>query len=323
MENQKKTICVVIPTYNEEDNIQLAYDTLCKIFAEQLQGYRMRIVFADNFSTDTTRQKIRALCVRDSRVGAILNATNVGYARSSYYAMTHAGGDAVVLLSADLQEPPEMIPAFVKRWEEGAKVVCGVKCRSRESRLMYFIRQRYYDFLRTSSEINHINQFNGFALYDSSFIGVLKQIEDPLPYLRGIVAELAPCVSLVEYTQNRRQNGKTHYKFWGLYDFAMHGITSSTKGLLRLATVAGFCLAACCVVIALTTLVMKLIRWNDFQVGVASLTTGLFFIGAVMLFYIGLIGEYISNINMRVMHHPLVVEEERINLPSIREEETR
>ncbi len=309
-----KTISIVIPTYNEEENIYYVYETLNQLFKEKLPYYMMSIIFADNFSSDQTRELIREICRKDNRVGAIFNSTNVGYARSSYYAMTQADGDAVILLSADLQEPPEIIPTFIAEWEKGSKIVCGIKSQSKESKLLYFMRQRYYDFLKSSSDTGHINQFNGYALYDASFINVLRKIEDPLPYLRGIVAELAPKVSYVEYTQNKRNYGKTHYNFWGLYNFAMHGITSSSKGILRVATIMGFLLAIVCIIVALITFITKLICWGDFELGVAALTTGLFFLGSVLLFYLGLIGEYIVNINTRIMKHPLVVEEERINI---------
>lgn len=310
----KKTISIVIPTYNEEGNVYYAYETLNRLFTETLPDYSMNIIFADNYSTDRTRELIREICRKDNRVGAIFNSTNVGYARSSYYAMTQAKGDAVVLLSADLQEPPEIIPIFVAEWEKGSRIVCGIKNHSKESKVIYFIRQKYYDFLKKTSDTGHIAQFNGYALYDASFIEVLREIEDPLPYLRGIVAELAPKVSYVEYTQNKRSYGKTHYKFWGLYNFAMHGITSSSKGILRIATVMGFSLAIMCIIVALVTFITKLTHWNDFELGVAALTTGLFFLGSVILFYLGLIGEYIANMNARIMKHPLVVEEERINM---------
>lgn len=314
MAARKKTICVVIPTYNEEDNIIYAYDTLKSVFSNHLEGYRLKILFADNLSTDATRERIRELCKADKSVGAIFNSTNVGYARSSYYAMTQSDADAVVLMSADLQEPPELIPEFVKLWEQGNKIVCGIKKRSKESKLIYCLRQKYYRFLSKTSDVGHIEQFNGYALYDASFIETLRTIDDPLPYLRGIIAELGPKIARVEYTQNKRVYGKTHYSFWGLYDFAMHGITSSSNGLLRLATCAGFLIALACIIIALITLIRKLVNWDDFEIGIAALTTGLFFVGSVMLFYIGLIGEYILNMNARIMRHPLVVEEERINL---------
>lgn len=311
---EKKVVTVVIPTFNEQDNIEYSYKTLIKLFDEKLTDYEMRIIYADNCSTDMTRMYVRELCKKDTRVGAIFNSSNVGYARSSFYALTQSKGDASVLLSADLQEPPEVIPLFVKKWEEGSMVVCGIKNKSKESKLFYSLRQLYYKFLEKSSDNGHIEQFNGFALYDKSFINTLNGIKDPLPYLRGIVAELAPKISYVNYTQNKRSFGKTHYNIWGLYNFAMHGITSSSRGIMRIATVLGFALSVICVGVAVITLITKLVHWNDFELGIAAMTTGLFFLGSVLLFYLGIIGEYLINMNIRTMNHPLVVEEERINL---------
>ncbi|MDO4490603.1 MAG: glycosyltransferase [Lachnospiraceae bacterium] len=314
-----KTITVVVPTYNEEGNIQGTYDRLRHVFETQLPQYRLEILYIDNLSTDRTRAKICSLAEQDDRVKAIFNARNFGYSRSIYYGLSQATGDAAVLMNADMQDPPEVIPEMVRKWEEGSKVVVGIKNKSRESRILYFIRQVYYRFIKKISEIEHIEQYDGFGLYDQSFIRVLREVRDSNPYLRGIVSELGFCRSEVYYEQDVRKAGKTKFNFFRLYDVAMLGITSYSKVFMRLATFSGLIIGSLSIATAIFTLVRKLLFWSKFPIGTAAISIGVFFFGGIQLFFIGIIGEYISNINIRVMGRPLVVEERRINFPEVEE----
>lgn len=309
-----KTISIVVPTYNEEKNIIAIYNKLCALFQEQLSDYEMQILFIDNASVDDSRILIEELCQKDTRVQAIFNATNFGFSRSSFYGLSQAEGDCAVMLYVDMQDPPEIIPEFVKKWEEGYKIVTGIKSQSKENKLMYALRGIYYNIIAKISEGEHIKQFDGFGLYDASFIRVIRRLKDPMPYLRGLVAELGCKRAEVEYTQERRKAGKTSFNFARYYDIAMLGLTSSTKAIMRMATFLGIIMAGICTLIAIVTLMIKLTNWNYFDVGTAAIIIGIFFVGGIQIFFLGFLGEYILNINIRTMGHPVVVEEKRINM---------
>lgn len=310
----RKTITVVVPTYNEEGNIQAIYDRVLSVFETSLVGYGMQILFIDNDSQDGTRTLIRELAAKDERVQAIFNATNFGFSKSCFYGLSQAEGDCAVLMFADMQDPPEVIPEMVSKWEEGYKIVLGIKSKSRENKLMYLIRGIYYGILKKISETEHISQYDGFGLYDATFIEQLRKLHDPMPYLRGIVSEIGYRHAEVEYTQELRKAGKSTFSFMKYYDVAMLGITSSSKIVMRMAVFLGMGLGAVCMIVALITLILKLCNWQYFNAGTAAIIVGIFFIGAVQLFFLGFLGEYIVNINVRTMNHPIVVEEERINL---------
>lgn len=280
----------------------------------------MNLLFIDNLSTDNTRSIIEELCQKDTRVQAIFNANNFGFSRSTFYGLSQSEGDCTVLIFADMQDPPEVIPQMVEEWEKGNKIVIGIKNKSRESKIMYKLRTMYYRFVARISEIDHINQFDGFGLYDKDFIRVLKKLDDPLPYLRGIIAEIGYQRKEVLYEQERRKKGKTHFNFMRLYDLAMLGLTSSSKLMMRLATFIGAAFGVVSLIIALVTLILKLTNWNHFNVGSAAILIGIFMLGAIQLFFLGVLGEYVVNINIRTMRHPVVVEEKRINM-SAKEEE--
>lgn len=308
-----KTVSIVIPTYNEEENVPRIIEIVKKVFEENLQMYNYEIVFVDNKSIDGTRTIIEKYAEHDNHIKSIFYTRNFGFNRSTFYGLSQAQGDCAVLLFADMQDPPELIVDFVKQWELGNKIVVGIKNKSKENKLMYKIRQMYYTFIRIIGDVEHIEQFTGFGLYDASFIKVLRELDDPLPYLRGIVAELGGDCTKVYYEQQKRQYGKTSFNFMKLYDTAMLGITSYSKVLTRVATISGFCISILSILIVLITLVIKLIWWDRFSVGIAAISIGVFFFGSVILFFVGLIGEYIVNINVRTMHHPIVIEEKRIN----------
>lgn len=308
-----KTITVVVPTYNEEENIQLVYNAVKKIFAEQLKNYQYELLFIDNDSVDKTRSLIRNLALQDERVKAIFNARNFGQARSHFWGLTQAEGDCAVLLHADLQNPPEVMVDFVKEWENGAKVVIGIKDNSKENPILFFFRTCYYKVMKLLSEVEQIQHFSDFELLDRDFLIVLKELHDASPYLRGIVSELGFKMARVHYNQKKREHGKTKANFRTLYDFAMNGITSYSKSVLRIATILGAFLSLCSMVTAIVTIIRKIIYWDSFQTGVAAIGVGVFFLGSIQLLFIGLVGEYVLSINARMLNRPLVIEEERIN----------
>ncbi len=309
-----KTITIVVPTYNEEANIQSIYDRVQAVFASSLTDYGMQLLFIDNDSQDGTRALIRGLAEKDERVQAIFNATNFGFSKSCFHGLSQAEGDCAVLMFADMQDPPEVIPEMVRKWEEGYKIVLGIKSKSRENRLMYLIRSVYYGILEKISETEHIRQYDGFGLYDAAFVKQLRKLRDPMPYLRGLVAEIGYRHAEVEYTQELRKAGKSTFSLMKYYDVAMLGITSSSKIVMRMATFLGMGLGVVCMIVAIITFILKLCNWQYFNAGTAAIIVGIFFIGAVQLFFLGFLGEYILNINVRTMNHPIVLEEERINL---------
>lgn len=312
-----KVISVVVPTYNEEGNIMNLYHRTKKVFQEELPEYRCNIQFIDNGSTDATRVLIRQLCEQDETVTAIFNAKNFGFVRSQFHGLAQAEGDAAVMMCADMQDPPEIIPQFVRAWEEGHKVVAGIKNKSRENPIMYFFRHCFYKLIGQLSEIDHISQFDGFGLYDRSFIQVLRELKDPLPYLRGIVAELGYQRKDIPYTQAKRTSGKTHFRFLALYDLAMLGITSYSKVVMHIATLIGAGVSIVSFLVGIVAMIMKLVNWDTFPFGTAATQVGTFLLGSLQLFFIGFVGEYIVNMNTRVMKHPLVIEECRINFDKL------
>ena len=308
-----KKIGIVIPCYNEEENIVQITKAVEDEITKSLPNYDYEILIIDNCSTDGTRALIREICSKNRKVRAILNAKNFGQFNSPYHALLQSTGDCVIPICADFQDPVEMIPRFVSEWEDGYKIVCGIKSASRENKLMRFFRSCYYKLIKKMSPVEQIEHFTGFALYDRDFIEVLRNLNDPTPFLRGIVAELGFKRKDIEYTQQKRAAGKTHNNFFTLYDAAMLSFTSYTKIGLRIASIAGFMVAMISAVIGIVYLVMKLIWWHRFPGGTVPTVISITFLGSVQLFFLGFLGEYIMNINTRVMNRPLVVEEERIN----------
>jgi len=308
-----KKISIVVPTYNEEQNIVPAYEEISAVMQERLSGYLYEILYIDNDSTDNTRALIESLCKKDKRVCAIFNARNFGQMRSHYYGLINATGDCAILMHADLQNPPSLIPDFVNEWEAGSKVVIGIKDKSKENPVMFLLRTCYYRTMKKISDIEQIEHFSDFELLDRDFLNVLRELNDPIPYLRGIVSELGFKMKRVHYLQNKRERGKTSASIKVLYDFGMLGITSYSKSIMRLATILGFILSGISMLVAILTLIMKLRYWDLFPMGVAAIGVGVFVFGSVQLFFIGFLGEYVLNINTRVMRRPLVIEERRIN----------
>ncbi|MBR0368535.1 MAG: glycosyltransferase family 2 protein [Clostridia bacterium] len=311
-ENRKKKVSVMVPCYNEEENVVPISEAIVAQL-EALPQYDYEILFIDNCSTDNTRPLLRQICAKNRRIKAIFNVKNFGQFNSPVYGMCQTTGDCTITICADFQDPVEMIPVFLKHWEEGYQIVYGVKTSSRESRIMYRLRSIYYKLIKKYSSVDQIEHFTGFGLYDKSFIDVLRNLKDPTPFIRGIVAELGGRRKEVPYEQPQRRAGKTHNNWYTLYDAAMLSFTSYTKIGLRMATFIGVGVAFVSVVIALIYLILKLLNWNNFVAGTAPIVIGMFFLGAVQLMFLGIIGEYILSMNQRIMNRPLVVEEERIN----------
>lgn len=310
-----KTISVMIPCYNEVENVDLMAMAVENVLQEALSKYDYEILFIDNCSTDGTREKLEKLCEGNKKIKAIFNVTNFGQFNSPFYGMCQTTGDCTISMCCDFQDPVELIPTFVHEWENGHRIVSGIKTSSKENPILYFLRSVYYKVIRNMSAVEMIEHFTGFGLYDKTFIDILRNLDDPIPFLRGIVAEYGHGFNRkdVEYEQPKRRAGKTHNNFLTLYDAAMLSITSYTKVGLRLATLLGFVSSGVSLLIALFYLVLKLFHWESFQMGSAPLIIGVYFLGSLQLFFIGLIGEYILNINTRVIHRPLVVEEKRLN----------
>lgn len=305
-------LSVVIPCFNEQDNVI----PLAARIAEVLSGAGVEdyeLLFIDNASVDETVARVKALCAADRRVKLIVNARNFGHVRSPYHAILQARGDAVVCMAADFQDPPEMLASFVAKWREGYKVVVAVKQTSRESRVMWALRSAYYRLSRRMADVELIENYTGFGLYDREFVEIARSLDDPYPYFRGLIAELGLSLARVPYTQPRRARGITKNNFYTLYDVAMLGITSHSKVPIRLATMVGFTLSALSLLVSIGYFVLKLLFWDRFELGTAPLLIGFFFFASVQMFFIGLIGEYVAAIHTRVMKRPLVVEKERVN----------
>jgi glycosyltransferase involved in cell wall biosynthesis len=307
-----KKISVVTPCYNEEGNIEEVYTQVKKQFTN-LPNYQYEHIFIDNASTDKTIELLRKIASIDKNVKVIINAKNAGFVRSCHYGLMQAYGDAVIFIEADLQTPTDILPIFIKKWEEGYKIVAGVKNHSKENPIMFFFRKLFYSVLNKMSEISLIRNFLGVGLYDQSFIELLRHIDDPYPYFRGMVAELGTDIATVPYLQNVRKHGKSHLNFYKLYDVAMLGFVNHTKLPIRLASFVGFFVAFLSLVVAIIVLINKLIYWDSYEIGLASVAVGLFFFSSIQLIFLGIIGEYISAIYIQVRKRPLVIERERIN----------
>lgn len=308
-----KKISVLIPCYNEEENVIPISQAVVGQIKADLPNYDYELIFIDNDSSDNTRPLLRELCKKDQNIKAIFNAKNFGQFNSPYYGMLQTTGDCTITMCCDFQDPVETIPQMVKEWENGAMIVSCIKTESKENPIMRFFRTCYYKTIRKMSSVDQIEHFTGFGLYDKSFIEVLRNLKDPTPFIRGIVAELGYKRVALEYTQAKRRAGKTHNNFFTLFDAAMLSFTSYTKVGLHLLTIMGFVLSFLSVLAAFVYLVLKLVFWDQFSAGLAPMLIGLFFLNAVELLFIGFVGEYVMSINTRVMNRPLVIEEERIN----------
>lgn len=308
-----KKISIVVPTYNEEENVKPLSEAIIEELGKSLPEYDYEIIFIDNDSQDNTRAILRAMTSENKKIKAIFNAKNFGQFNSPYYGLLQSTGDATILMCADFQDPIDMVPKFVHEWENGYRIVIGQKVTSKENKFMYWARSVYYKTIKKYSDVEQIEHFTGFGLYDKDFINVLRDLKDPTPFLRGIVAELGFKRKEIPYEQQLRRAGKTSNNFYRLFDAAMLGFTSYTKVGLRLATFVGAGVAFISFIIALVYLILKIIYWDRFVAGTAPIIIGMFFLGSIQLLFLGFMGEYVLSMNQRIMNRPLVVEEERIN----------
>jgi polyisoprenyl-phosphate glycosyltransferase len=307
-----KHISIVTPCYNEEENV-IPLCQAVKQIMDRFEDCSYEHIFIDNCSEDKTPELLREIANIDPNVKLIFNSRNFGHIRSPYYGLLQATGDAAILMACDFQDPPEMIEKFIEKWSEGNEIVIGVKEKSKESPVMFLIRTLYYKLSNKLSSVPLFENFTGFGLYDRVVLNNLKKIEDPYPYFRGIIAEIGYNVATIAFVQPIREKGKTKNNFYTLYDIAMLGITSYSKLPLRIATMAGLTLSLLSLFTAFGYFIAKLIFWESFSLGMAPLIIGLFFFNSVLLFFIGIIGEYMGFIYTQVMRRPIVIERERIN----------
>lgn len=308
-----KKISVLVPCFNEVENIVPLTKDILNELKSNLSGYDYELIFIDNHSIDGTREKLEMICSENSKVKAIFNAKNFGQFNSPFHGLCQTTGDCTIMISADFQEPIDLIPKLVNEWECGYKIVSLIKTQSEENGCMRFLRTCYYKLIKKMSDVEQIEHFTGAGLYDKSFIDVLRELDDPAPFLRGIVAEMGPLRKDLPYIQAKRKAGYTHNNWYSLYDAAMLSFTSYTKIGLRLATITGFLFSVVTMLVAVLYFIAKLIWWDKFPIGTAPILIGIFFLGSIQLFFIGLLGEYVLSINTRTMRRPLVVEEKRIN----------
>jgi polyisoprenyl-phosphate glycosyltransferase len=308
-----KKISIVTGCFNEEENVETLYTEVKKIFQEKMKDYEYEHIFIDNASKDATVSILKKLASIDKNVKIIVNSRNFGHIRSPYYGILQAKGDAVISIAADLQDPPDLIPQLIRKWEEGFKIAVGVKEKSDESSLFFLIRKIYYKIATKLADIELIDNFTGFGLYDKSIIDIFRNIPDAYPYFRGLICEIGFEKAIIEYHQPARKRGITKNNFYTLFDLAMLGITTHSKIPVRLASMMGFGTAILSMFVALGYLVYKILFWNSFQLGLAPLVIGMFFFSAVQLISIGIIGEYVGNIYTQVLKRPLVIEKERVN----------
>ena len=308
-----KKISVMIPCFNEQENVREIAKAVVDILENELPQYDYELLFIDNCSTDKIRVYLREICKQNPKIKAIFNARNFGQFNSPYYGMCQTTGDCTITMCCDFQDPVEMIPKFIAEWEKGYKIVSAIKSSSKENHFIYFLRTVYYKLIRKMASVEMIEHFTGFGLYDKSFIEILKDLHDPIPFIRGIVAEFGYKRKEIEYEQPKRRAGKTHNNWYSLYDAAMLSITSYTKVGLRLATFGGFLGAIISFVIAVIYFILKIMYWDSMPAGMTPLILGVFGLGSIQLFFIGFLSEYVMNINTRIMNRPLVIEEERIN----------
>ena len=311
--SKRPLLSVVTGCYNEEENVVDLYRAIVEIFERDLIRYDVEVIFIDNSSEDRTVARLKEVARQDRRLKIIVNNRNFGHVRSPYHAMLQAHGEAVIGMASDFQDPPSLIPQLVERWEAGYPLVLAQKTSSRESKLFYWVRTAYYSLIERISEVELVRNVTGFGLYDRRVIEQIRQIDDPYPYLRGMICDLGYSRALIPFEQPTRQRGFSKNNFFTLWDLAMLGFTNHSKAPLRLATFVGFGVALISFLLGFGYLISKLLFWDQFQLGIAPLIIGMFFIGAVQLLFIGVLGEYIGAIHTQILRRPPVVERERIN----------
>ena len=310
-----KKISIVSSCYNEEENVFPLYEKVQEAIYPFKDKYEFEFILLDNGSTDQTEKKLRELAQKDKEVKVILNARNFGHIRSPYYGLTQASGDTVIYMASDLQDPPTLIPEFIKKWEQGYKIVLGKKVQSKETFFLFMIRNAYYEFISriADDDTNLVKNCTGFGLYDKEIIDIIRKIDDPYPYLRGLICDIGFEKAFIEFHQPLRLHGVTKNNFYTLYDNAMIGIVKHSKVPLRFMTFMGFGCSFFSLIVAIFYFILKLIFWNEFALGMAPIIISIFFLASIQLFCMGILGEYIGAIYTRVNKKPIVVEKERIN----------
>ena len=308
-----KLISIVIPCYNEEENVRAISDEVINLFSQKLTNYDYDIIFIDNDSKDKTREILRDLCKNNKKIKAIFNAKNFGQFNSPYYGMLQADGDMIINMACDFQDPVYLVEDFVKAWEAGYKIAVAVRDSSADNFMLRTLKTLYYNLIDKFSNIKQIKMFTGYGLYDRSFIDILRKLDDPTPFMRGLVAELGFKIKEIRFKQPKRRAGKTSNNLYTLYDAAMLSFTSYTKVGLRLVTLFGAITMFISFIIGIVYLIMKLLYWDRFEAGMIPLLLAVLFLGSVQILFLGMVGEYVLSINQRVMKRPLVIEEERIN----------
>ena len=312
MENKKPLLSIVSPCFNEEANVEELYRRV-KAAVSGIEKYDFEFIFIDNHSEDTTVEKLKALAIADSAVKIIVNTRNFGHIRSPYHGILQSRGVATIYLASDLQDPPEMIPEFISYWEVGYKLVMATKPHSEGSPLVHYMRKSYYRLLDGISDITVVNDSTGFGLYDREVLNQLRHLNEPYPFLRGLICELGYEIKTIPFVQPRRLRGITKNNLYSLYDIAMLGIVSHSKLPIRISAFFGFLLGIVSLFVAVVFLVLKLIYWSAFPLGIAPVVIGLFFLLGIQLMFIGILGEYVASIHTYLQKRPLVVEKERVN----------
>ena len=307
-----KKISIVTPCYNEEDNVMALYVAVKDVMSDHGE-YRYEHIFIDNGSEDKTRIILREMASADKNIKVIFNTRNFGHIRSPMYAYFQATGDAIISLACDFQDPVEMIHQFILAWEAGSKIVIGARAGTSESKVMSSIRSLYYWLVTKTSHIKLIKNFTGFGLYDRVVIEAVRDMDDRYPYFRGAICEMGFAIKEIPYFQPKRKSGVTKNNFYTLFDLAMLGLTTHSKVLIRIMTVFGFLLSVLSLLGVVVVLIFKLLFWKYFSVGIAPIMMILLFFFSVILFFMGVLGEYVGNIYTQVMKRPLVYVQERIN----------
>jgi dolichol-phosphate mannosyltransferase len=308
-----KLLSVVTPCYNEEDNVDELYRRVTEVFS-LYPNYNFEFIFIDNSSNDETVSKLRSIALKDSRVKIIVNNRNYGHIRSPYWGIIQSTGSATIYLASDLQDPPELIPVFIKAWEEGYKVVMASKPIDKNSnRIVNFFRNQYYKLIDNISDITLTKDVNGFGLYDKSVLDIVRSVNDPYPFLRGLICELGFEIKLIPFDQPRRLRGISKTNFYSLFDIAVLGVISHSNVPIRIASLLGFAIGGISMIVATIFLLLKLLYWDSFPLGIAPIVIGMFFMFGLILLFIGIIGEYVGSIHSYVKNRPIVVEKERIN----------
>tara|TARA_B100000767_G_C19742145_1_gene526720 strand:- start:1026 stop:1952 length:927 start_codon:yes stop_codon:yes gene_type:complete len=304
-------ISIVTPTFNEEDNIQ----KLCSSVKAEMEKLNIDYehIVIDNCSTDKTIENLKEICIKDKNVKVIINARNFGHIKSPFHGILQSSGDACILMASDFQDPIELISTYIQKWQEGSKIVLGKKITSEENSLIFSFRKIFYKFLNRISETKLTENTTGSGIFDKSVINQLKNINDPYPYLRGLLNELSEEIDVVEFNQPKRLSGKTKNNIFTLYDIGMLGIIKHSRAPLRLVTFLGFVLSFFSLFTAFIYFVYKLIYWNSFDVGIAPLVIGIFGFASIQILLLGIIGEYVGILLIHLRNLPLVIEKERIN----------